>query len=99
MATFLRNAARSRSVLPRSLLQPASRVAPIALQRRYASAAASAVAAVNDEQSFFPDEPTAPIVKTQIPGPESSREIERLGKIFDTRSLNMMANYQQSYGN
>jgi 4-aminobutyrate aminotransferase/(S)-3-amino-2-methylpropionate transaminase len=99
MATFLRTAARSRSVLSRSFAQPASRMAPTALRRHYASAAASAVAAVNEEQAFFPDEPTAPIVKTQIPGPESSREIERLGKIFDTRSLNMMANYQQSYGN
>jgi len=57
------------------------------------------VAADNGEQPFFPDEPRAPIVKTQIPGPESAKAIERLSKVFDTRSLNMMTNYQQSYGN
>jgi len=99
MASLLRTAGRTRSVLPRSFAQPASRIAPIALQRRYASAAATAVAADNGEQAFFPDEPTAPIVKTQIPGPESSKATERLSKVFDTRSLNMMTNYQRSYGN
>jgi 4-aminobutyrate aminotransferase/(S)-3-amino-2-methylpropionate transaminase len=99
MASFLRTAGRARSALPQSALRNSSRIAPIALQRRYASAAASAVAANNGDQAIFPDEPTQPIVRTQIPGPESSKAIERLGKVFDTRSLNMMANYQRSYGN
>jgi 4-aminobutyrate aminotransferase/(S)-3-amino-2-methylpropionate transaminase len=51
------------------------------------------------EQAFFPDEPRQPIVKTEIPGPESKKAIERLSKVFDTRSLNMMADYSRSYGN
>jgi 4-aminobutyrate aminotransferase / (S)-3-amino-2-methylpropionate transaminase len=51
------------------------------------------------EQPFFPDEPTAPIVRTEIPGPKSKAAIERLHKVFDTRSLNMMTNYKDSYGN
>jgi 4-aminobutyrate aminotransferase/(S)-3-amino-2-methylpropionate transaminase len=38
-------------------------------------------------------------VKTAIPGPESTKAIERLGKVFDIRSLNMMADYSKSYGN
>ncbi|KAF2688736.1 4-aminobutyrate aminotransferase [Lentithecium fluviatile CBS 122367] len=88
-----------RTVLPRSIARPIPRIAPIALHRRYSSAGASAVAADNGEQPFFPDEPRAPIVKTQIPGPESQKAIERLSKVFDTRSLNMMTNYQRSYGN
>jgi len=59
-----------------------------ALHPRHASAAA-----------FFPDEPAEPIVKTAIPGPRSKEEIERLSRVFDTRSLNMMADYSKSYGN
>jgi 4-aminobutyrate aminotransferase/(S)-3-amino-2-methylpropionate transaminase len=57
------------------------------------------VSSDSGEQAFFPDEPSQPIVKTQIPGPESKKAIERLSKVTDTRSLNMMANYQHSYGN
>ncbi|KAK5174837.1 4-aminobutyrate transaminase, partial [Cryomyces antarcticus] len=34
-----------------------------------------------------------------IPGPKSVEAIKHLDKVFDTRSLNMMANYQNSYGN
>lgn len=49
--------------------------------------------------NFFPDEPRGPQIKTQIPGPKSQKAITELNKVFDTRSLNMLANYQQSYGN
>ncbi|GAM83661.1 hypothetical protein ANO11243_016490 [Dothideomycetidae sp. 11243] len=48
---------------------------------------------------FFPDEPAQPIVKTQIPGPNSQKAIKDLDRVFDTRSLNMITNYDQSYGN
>ena len=51
------------------------------------------------EYPFFPDEPYQPIVKTAIPGPKSKAAIEDLDRVFDTRSLNMMANYQASFGN
>ncbi|KAH8663578.1 4-aminobutyrate aminotransferase-like protein [Tricladium varicosporioides] len=81
-------------------LRAAARLRPIAvrvtpkssfrLQRSYATAA---------EQPFFPDEPTGPIVKTAIPGPESKKAIAELDEVFDTRSLNMLANYQKSFGN
>jgi 4-aminobutyrate aminotransferase/(S)-3-amino-2-methylpropionate transaminase len=97
MASLLRTAGRARAALPRTNVYTASRV-PIALQRRYASAAAAAVAD-SGEQPFFPDEPRQPIVETAIPGPESKKAIERLSKVFDTRSLNMMADYSRSYGN
>ena len=36
---------------------------------------------------------------TSIPGPKSKKAIEELDKVFDTRSLNMLANYQNSFGN
>lgn len=98
MAYLLRTAGRARSSIVRPTV---STIAPAALRRQYASAAAAAAVSSDNggEQAFFPDEPRAPIVKTQIPGPKSKAAIERLSKVTDTRSLNMMANYQQSYGN
>jgi len=51
------------------------------------------------QQPFFPDEPSGPTVKTAIPGPQSKKAIERLDKVFDTRSLNMLADYNKSFGN
>ncbi|KAF2271724.1 4-aminobutyrate aminotransferas-like protein [Westerdykella ornata] len=60
-----------------------------AWRRHYASAT----------QPYFPDEPKEPIVKTEIPGPESKRAIEKLNKVFDTRALNMMVDYTKSLGN
>lgn len=99
MAYLLRTAGRARSI-GRPTAQAASKVAPTTLRRQYASsAAAAAVSSDGGEQSLFPGEPSQPIVKTQIPGPKSKAAIERLSKVTDTRSLNMMANYQQSYGN
>ncbi|CAD6442890.1 8a15c986-9142-4186-a56d-a48e0b6bd143 [Sclerotinia trifoliorum] len=44
-------------------------------------------------------EPEAPVVKTAIPGPESQKAIAELDKVFDTRSVNMLADYQKSVGN
>lgn len=38
-------------------------------------------------------------MKTAIPGPKAKQAIEELDKVFDTRSLNMLANYPQSFGN
>lgn len=88
----LRVAARLRPVAPRvtrSSLQP----------RFYGAAAAVKSSPPSGEQPFFPDEPAGPIVKTAIPGPITKKAIEDLDKVFDTRSLNMMANYQKSFGN
>lgn len=49
--------------------------------------------------AFFANEPAGPVVKTAIPGPESKKAIAELDKVFETRSLNMLANYQKSVGN
>jgi 4-aminobutyrate aminotransferase/(S)-3-amino-2-methylpropionate transaminase len=88
----LRAAARLRPIatrIPKSSLQP----------RFYGAAAAVKSSPPSGEQPFFPDEPAGPIVKTAIPGPQSKKAIEDLDKVFDTRSLNMLANYQKSFGN
>lgn len=99
MTSLLRTAGRARPALARVAARPTPLNAPIAVRRHYASAAASAVARDNATPALFPDEPAGPIVRTEIPGPKSKDAVERLGKVFDTRSLNMMANYSQSYGN
>jgi len=90
-----------------SLTRLASRLRPSTIQlarnslRRYASAASAVASAPphSGEQPFFPDEPQGPVVKTAIPGPQGVKAIERLTKVFDTQSTNMMANYQRSLGN
>jgi len=99
MASLLCTASRIRPSYPASKIQIASRRAPIAFHRQYASAAAALAPDTTSEQPFFPDEPTAPIIKTSIPGPQSKKAVDRLSKVFDTRSLNMMADYSRSYGN
>ncbi|KAI9837532.1 MAG: hypothetical protein M1819_007183 [Sarea resinae] len=66
------------------------------------ASASPAVAATNGtpvEQPYFADEPAGPVLRTAIPGPESKKAIEKLDKVFDTRSLNLIANYQNSFGN
>jgi 4-aminobutyrate aminotransferase/(S)-3-amino-2-methylpropionate transaminase len=90
---------RARASMIKTGSRDATRSTPVVLRRRYASAAAAAVSHDSGEHSFFPDEPKEPIIQTQIPGPESKKAIDRLSKVFDTRSLNMMADYSRSYGN
>lgn len=87
----LRTAARLRPLATRSFRAP--------LQRRYAGAAAAVKSTSSGEEAFFPDEPAGPTVKTSIPGPKAKKAIEDLDRVFDTRSLNMLANYQESFGN
>lgn len=44
-------------------------------------------------------EPSAPTVKTEIPGPKARDQIADLDKVFDTRAINMLADYKSSIGN
>jgi 4-aminobutyrate aminotransferase/(S)-3-amino-2-methylpropionate transaminase len=44
-------------------------------------------------------EPSAPTVKTEIPGPKARDQIADLDKVFDTRAINMLADYKASIGN
>jgi 4-aminobutyrate aminotransferase/(S)-3-amino-2-methylpropionate transaminase len=99
MASLLRAIGRARPAIVNSNIRNASRMSPTTLQRRNASSAAAFAPDTSAEQPFFPDEPADPIIKTEIPGPESKKAIEKLSKVFDTRSLNMMADYSRSYGN
>lgn len=50
--------------------------------------------------SFYENwEPEGPTVKTDIPGPKAQEAIKELHEVFDTRSLNMLTDYQKSVGN
>lgn len=98
MSSFLRTASRLRPCASRAIARPSAAIAT-PVSRQYASAAAAAASAPAGEQPFFPDEPAGPVVKGAIPGPQSAKAIEKLSKVFDTRSLNMMADYRNSYGN
>ena len=95
MASFLRSSARLR-------LSP-SHVSTRCITTTSRSVANVATAPAPEQPpsppSFFQDEPSRPILRTSIPGPKSAEAIADLDKVFDTRSLNMMANYQNSYGN
>lgn len=73
-------------------LQPAARRALAARgvqARGYAGAA----------QPLFAGEPAGPSMKTQIPGPKAQEHIAALNGVFDTRAVNMLADYSQSKGN
>lgn len=49
--------------------------------------------------SVFQNEPPKPAVKTAIPGPRSKAALEKLEKVFDTRSMNFVADYDKCHGN
>lgn len=105
MTSLLKTAARVQPAVRASLRAksslPASRSLATQTPPRNAAVAAAVKSYASDlaSQPFFPDEPSAPIVTGAIPGPKSKAAIANLDRVFDTRSLNMMANYQNSFGN
>lgn len=51
-------------------------------------------------ETYFPNEPKAPVVKTSsFPGPASKAGIESLGQVFDSRPAYFIADYENSVGN
>lgn len=44
-------------------------------------------------------EPTEPQILTSIPGPEAVLGIKQLTRVFDTRSVNMLIDYDKCFGN
>ena len=95
----------STAVTMRAILSQKSRVATIVGQPRRLLATASAAAVQHQpdhgerQQPFYAGEPAGPSVKTAIPGPRSKELIKDLDEVFDTRSLNMLTDYNRSFGN
>lgn len=50
-------------------------------------------------QPFYGGEPAAPVMRTQFPGPRGQKLARELDKVFDTRALNVLADYNKSVGN
>ncbi|KAL1878812.1 hypothetical protein VTK73DRAFT_7465 [Phialemonium thermophilum] len=85
-----------RTLLTSTRRFPASRGPPRAVLRlasRPLSVSARCMA------PYYAWEPEGPSLKTEIPGPKSKEAIAKLDKVFDTRSLNMVTDYQKSSGN
>ena len=105
MASVLRASFRlhplCRLTVPRRVSTTTLRTITTTTQTRASAATAQAIHNDNSslEAPFFADEPYGPQIRTAIPGPNSKKAIAELSQIFETRSLNMMANYQHSYGN
>lgn len=59
----------------------------------------SAYATLSAASPYFNNEPSKPSVTTPIPGPVSKKAIDELTEVFDTRSLNMICDYNKSVGN
>lgn len=76
------------------LRSSAVRASRVSGSRAFSSSALRAAS-----QPFFTNEPSGPTVKSAIPGPNDKKAIEKLDKVFDVRSLNMIADYQKSVGN
>ncbi|KAL9624644.1 MAG: hypothetical protein Q9160_001309 [Pyrenula sp. 1 TL-2023] len=95
MASMLRSSIRLRNLPSNFVRRISTTNSP---QATVASAVQHGVSG-SPIANFFPDEPHGPQIRTQIPGPNSQRAIAELDRVFDTRSLNMLANYQNSYGN
>ena len=71
-----------------------------------AAAAAEATAEHHHEpeqqaapQSFYGGEPSGPIIRTKFPGPRGQKLAKELDEVFDTRALNVLADYNKSVGN
>lgn len=83
------------------LLRPLTTSA--ATRQLYPAAAFGAVrnfsASTSAMSSYYAWEPEGPTVKTEIPGPKAKAAIQELHEVFDTRSLNMLTDYQKSTGN
>ncbi|KAI9741935.1 MAG: 4-aminobutyrate transaminase [Cirrosporium novae-zelandiae] len=92
--TFIRSPSRLQPLI--RLATPRTLVPNFRTQARFTT---SALKMSSSEKPYFPDEPSAPIIKTPIPGPKSQKAISELDQVFDTRALNMMACYPKSIGN
>lgn len=78
----------------------AVRPAAVSAVHQFSAARRQFSASTSKMSSFYENwEPEGPTVKTEIPGPKAQEAIKELHEVFDTRSLNMLTDYQKSVGN
>lgn len=85
----------------RPIFTAAKRLSPSTARQTMANTLPRSVAVSSSRlaSTFYAGEADSPIVKTDIPGPKSQEHITKLDEVFDTRSLNMLADYTKSFGN
>lgn len=49
--------------------------------------------------TYFPNEPAGPELKTPVPGPASKAKLEELSTVFDTKAASFVTDYYNSIGN
>lgn len=55
---------------------------------------------MTSSESYYPTEPSKPIIKTsQVPGPQSVKQLAKLDQVFDARPAYFVADYEKSVGN
>ncbi|KAK4931144.1 4-aminobutyrate transaminase, partial [Elasticomyces elasticus] len=100
MAFLCRTALRQQSFRPfLSHSQPLRRLASATKPLKATAAAIQEVSHDDASTSFFPGEYPGPSLKTSLPGPQTKSAMLELHQVFDTRSLNMVADYRKSFGN
>lgn len=50
-------------------------------------------------ETYFPEEPSAPVLATSFPGPKSQAAVKTLDTVFDARPVYFVADYEKSQGN
>ncbi|EPE10323.1 4-aminobutyrate aminotransferase [Ophiostoma piceae UAMH 11346] len=101
--------------LARSFIKPTSSFsssfsAPASLRRPVISLSSStstvhrimssaSISSVDQLSTLLAAEPQAPSVSTAVPGPKAKAIAADLDVVFDTRALNMVADYRKSHGN
>lgn len=80
-------------------LRHSLRTRPLASSFNITRCLAATTTRMASSKAFFQGEPDAPVLKTKIPGAQSAKKIAELSEVFDTRAVNMMADYPKSVGN
>lgn len=50
-------------------------------------------------ESYFPEEPTGPAMKTAVPGPETKSKLAQLSTVYDTKAAFFVTDFYNSLGN
>lgn len=50
-------------------------------------------------ESYFPEEPKGPVMKTACPDPKSKAKLDQLSKVFDTKNAFFVTDFYHSLGN
>ncbi|KJR80779.1 4-aminobutyrate aminotransferase [Sporothrix schenckii 1099-18] len=92
------SSASSYSSSASSLLRHSARRLPASSVFRTMGSAPYSSAA-NQLSTLLADEPSGPSIQVAIPGPKAKAVADDLNAVFDTRALNMVADYRKSHGN